>query len=84
MAGGVTEVKLKPQVTVEFTGATEQLSATAELKPFKEFTVIVEVVEFPAVVIPEAGVALNEKSLTVKLYTAVLFCPPDDPVTVKE
>jgi hypothetical protein len=83
LAAGVTEVKLKPQAIVELTGAMEQLSATAELKPFKEVTVIVEVVEFPAVVIPDAGVALNEKSLTDKLYTVVLFCPSDDPVTVK-
>ena len=66
-AAGVTDVKLKPQVTVAFAGATEQLSTTAELNPFREVTVMVEVVELPAVVTPETGVALKEKSLTDKL-----------------
>jgi hypothetical protein len=66
LAAGVTEVKLNPQVTVEFTGAIAQVNATAELNPLREVTVIVEVVKFPAMVIAETGDALKLKSFTVK------------------
>jgi hypothetical protein len=59
------DVKLNPHVTVEFTGATAQVNATAELKLFKEVTVMVEVVEFPAEVLAETGVAAKLKSFTV-------------------
>jgi hypothetical protein len=64
-AAGVTDVKLNPQVTVAFTGAIAQVKATAELKLFKDVTVIVEVVEFPIVVVADAGEALKLKSYTV-------------------
>jgi hypothetical protein len=64
-AAGVTDVKLNPQVTVEFTGAIEQVNPTAELKPFKDVTVIVDAVLFPAIVVAKAGEALKLKSFTV-------------------
>jgi hypothetical protein len=57
---------LNPQVTVAFTGAIVQVSATAALKAFNELTVIVEVVEFPTVVVAEAGVAVTLKLFTVR------------------
>ena len=65
LAAGVTEVKLNPQVTVAVTGATAQVKVTAALKAFNEVTVIVEVVEFPIVVVAEAGEADNPKSFIV-------------------
>jgi hypothetical protein len=65
LATGVMDVKLNPQVTVELTGATEQVSATAELNALKEVTVMVEFVEFPAIEVAETGVALKVKLFTV-------------------
>ena len=65
-AAGVTEVKLNPQVTVELTGELAQVSVTAELKLFTEVTVIVELVEFPIVVVAETGDAVTLKLFTVK------------------
>ena len=65
MAAGVTEVKLNPQVTVELIGAIAQVNVTAALKAFNEVTVIVDAVEFPIVVIADAGDADKLKSITV-------------------
>ena len=59
------EVKLNPQVTVELTGATEQVNATAELNPLKEVAVIVEFVALPAIEVAETGDALKVKLFTV-------------------
>jgi hypothetical protein len=67
LATGVMDVKLNPHVTVEFTGATEQVKPTTELNPLKEVTVIVEIVEFPTVVVAETGEALKLKLLTAKI-----------------
>ena len=63
---GVTDVGVKPQVTVAFTGAIAQVSATPELNRFNEATVIVEVPLFPAMTVAETGEALKLKSLTVR------------------
>jgi len=82
LAAGVTEVKLNPQVTVEFTGAIAQVRVTAELKLFNEVTVIVVVDEFPIVVVAEAGEADKLKSFTVNAYVVVRFCVFAFPVTV--
>ena len=71
LATGVTEIGAMPQVTVGVTGETAQVNPTKELNPFKEATVIVEVVEFPAVVVAKAGDALRLKSLTVKVKFTV-------------
>ena len=67
LAAGVTEVKLNPHVTVEFTGAITQVNPTAELKLFNEVTVMLEVVLFPAIVVAETGDALKLKSFTVSV-----------------
>ena len=61
MATGVTEAGAKEQVTVAFTGAIAQDRATNELKPLKDVTVTVEVVEFPATVVAEMGDAAKVK-----------------------
>ena len=53
---------MNPQVTVELTGEITQASATAELKLLRDVTVIVELVEFPTVVVAEAGFAVMLKS----------------------
>lgn len=65
LATGVTEVKLKPQETVAFTGAMAQLNPTAALKPPSEVTVMVELVEFPARVVAATGDEAKVKLLTV-------------------
>ena len=61
-AAGVTEAGEREQVTVAFTGAIAQVRPTAALKLFTDVTVIVELVEFPIVVVAEAGVAVMLKS----------------------
>jgi hypothetical protein len=66
-AGGVTVTGTTPHVTVGVTGDTEQLNDTAELKLLNELMVTVEFVLFPAAVVPEAGFAVNPKSLTIKV-----------------
>jgi hypothetical protein len=63
---GVTDAGEREQVTVAFTGEIAQASATARLKLLSDVTVIVEVVEFPAAVVAEAGEADKLKSFTVK------------------
>ena len=65
MAAGVTEVKLNPQITVEFTGAILHVSEMAELKLFNEVAVMVVAVELPAVVVADAGEAVTLKSFAV-------------------
>lgn len=65
LAAGVTDAGDKLQVTVAFTGEIAQLKATVELKLFKDVTVIVAVVLFPAAVTAETGNAVMLKSLTV-------------------
>ena len=71
LAGGVTDASAKEQVTVALVGAIAQLNATDELNPLRDATVIVEVDEFPAIVVADAGEELKLKSavpppLTVK------------------
>jgi hypothetical protein len=61
-AAGVTDAGVKVQVTVAFTGAMAQVNTTAELKLFNDVTVIVELVEFPTVVVADMGAALKLKS----------------------
>jgi hypothetical protein len=70
-AAGVTDAGAKLQVTVAFTGAIAQLNPTAELKLFNDVTVIVEVVEFPAAVVADTGVALKLKSFTATAKVVV-------------
>ena len=82
MAAGVTEIKLNPQVTVAVNGAIAQVNATEELNPFKEATVIVEVVEFPAVVVADVGNAVKAKSFTATVKVVVRLWPFPAPVTV--
>jgi len=82
--GGVTEVGLKVAVTP--VGAPETDKATAELKPFREVTVMVDVPEAPCTIVREAGEADIEKSgaaETVRLMVAVWVLPPPEPVTVR-
>jgi hypothetical protein len=67
LAIGVTDAGIKLQVTVAFTGAIRQESATTPLNPFNEVTVIVELPIFPAIAVAEAGDALKPKSFKVKL-----------------
>ena len=71
LATGVTKAGATLQVTVAFTGAIAQVKDTAVLKPLKEVTVIVDVVEFPATVVAEIGAALKLKSFKIKEYVAV-------------
>ena len=47
-AAGVTDAGDKLQVMVTFEGAIVQVSPTDKLKPLREVTVILEVVELPA------------------------------------
>ena len=58
--GGVTEVGLKEAVVP--VGAPVTVRLTAELKPFRDVTVIVEVPEPPGVTETVVGEALKEKS----------------------
>jgi len=61
VVGGVMEAGLRAQV--EFTGAPAQVSATAELKPFVGFTVIVTgVLTAPCATVTVVGAALSVKS----------------------
>jgi hypothetical protein len=76
------DVKVNPHVTVTLAGATAQVSPTTELNPFNEVTVIVEVVEFPTVVVAETGDALKLKLLTVNPYVVVRVWPSPFPLTV--
>ena len=62
LARGVTETGARLQVTVELTGEIPQVNPTAELKLLMDVTVIVDVVELPAVVVADAGNALMLKS----------------------
>jgi hypothetical protein len=62
LAGGVTDAGARLQVTVALTGEMPQVNPTAELKLLIDVIVITEVVEFPTVVVAEAGVALILKS----------------------
>jgi len=85
LAAGVTDAGDREQVTVAFTGAITQVKATAELKLLTEVTVIVEVVEFPIVVVAATGVAVMLKSgaaPTFKLYVVARFSLFPVPVTV--
>jgi hypothetical protein len=66
-AAGVTDAGDKEQVTFAFTGEIAQVSATAELNPFKEVTVIVEVPPFPIIAVAEVGDALKLKSIKVNV-----------------
>jgi hypothetical protein len=51
---------------VTFAGAIAQVRPTDKLKPLREVTVILEVVELPAWVVTEAGDEVRLKSFTVK------------------
>jgi hypothetical protein len=66
-AAGVTDAGEREQTTVAFTGAIAQESATAELKPFKDVTVTVDVPGFPDITVAVAGEALTLKSFTVNV-----------------
>lgn len=66
-AAGVTETGDREQVMVTLTGEILQVNATAALKLFSEFTVTVDVVEFPAAVVAAAGLMLKLKLFIVKL-----------------
>jgi uncharacterized membrane protein YraQ (UPF0718 family) len=81
-AAGVTDAGAKPQVTVAFTGAMPQVNPTAELNPFNEVTVTVDVPGFPAITVAVAGDALTLKSFTVNVYAAACVIVPEVPVTV--
>jgi hypothetical protein len=61
-AAGVTDAGVSVQVTEAFTGAIAQVNPTAALKLFTDVTVMVELVEFPTVVVTATGVALRLKS----------------------
>ena len=67
LAIGVTDAGEREQVTVALTGKIAQVSATAVLNPFKDVTVIVALVEFPIVVVTEAGEAERLKSFKVNV-----------------
>ena len=62
---GVNEEAVRLQVTVGVTGEIAQLNPTAELNPFREVTVTVEVVEFPADVVAEEGDTAKLKAFNV-------------------
>ena len=81
-AAGVTDAGDKVQVIVGVAGTTEQANATDELKSLNDDTVTVEVAVPPAVTTPEAGVALNEKSLMFNTNVVVRLAVPEDPETV--
>ena len=61
-AAGVTDAGDKLQDIVALVGEIAQVKPTAALKLLTEVTVMVELVEFPTVVVAEAGVAVMLKS----------------------
>jgi hypothetical protein len=65
-AAGVTDAGEREQVTVALAGEIKQVNPTVALKPPRDVTVIVEVVELPAAVVAVTGEADKLKSLTVK------------------
>ena len=67
LATGVTDAGEKLQATVAVAGEMPQLKVTTELKLFSEVTLIVDVVESPAITIPETGEAPKLKSLTIRV-----------------
>jgi len=82
VVGGVMEAGLRAQV--EFTGAPAQVSATAELKPFVGFTVIVTgVLTAPWTTVTVVGAAPSVKSVPVPVRLTVCGLPPALSVMVK-
>jgi hypothetical protein len=85
LAAGVTDRGDKLQDIVALIGEIAQVNPTAELKLFTEVTVMVELVEFPAVVVAAEGVALKAKSgaaTTIIVKAALRVWPVPVPVTV--
>jgi hypothetical protein len=81
---GVIELLLKLVVTPA--GAPEIVSATAELKPFREVTVIVDVPKLPCWIVKEVGDADIEKSgagVICSVICTVCVNVPFNPVTVR-
>ena len=81
--GGVTEAGLK--VPVAPVGRPETVRPTAELKPFRDVTVMVEVPEPLGAIVRDVGEALREKSgggATINETVAVCVREPLVPVTV--
>jgi hypothetical protein len=66
LAIGVIGVGDRPHVTVALTGATAQLKLTAELKPFRDETVKIEVAPFPAIRVEFTGEVLRLKSFKIR------------------
>src|SRR6266513_3634560 len=82
VVGGVMEAGLRAQV--EFTGAPAQVSATAELKPFVGFTVIVTgVLTAPWTTVTVVGAAPSVKSVPVPVRLTVCGLPQALSVMVK-
>ena len=73
LATGVTKGGLKLHPTVAL--FVPQVNPTEELKPFKEVTDTVEVVEFPMEVATERGTADKLKSFTARVKVAERTCP---------
>jgi hypothetical protein len=65
LAAGVTETGITPHPTVALLVA--HVKATAELNPFSEVTLIVEVVEFPGVRLANTGDIPKVKSMMTKV-----------------
>ena len=63
-------------------GDTVDVSATVPVKPLTGATVMVEVAAVPALTLTLVGLAVTEKSWTVKVTVAVCVVAPDVPVTV--
>jgi hypothetical protein len=85
LATGVTDRGDKLQDIVALIGEIAQVNPTAELKLFTEVTVMVELVELPAVVVADEGIALNEKSgaaTTFSVKEALRVWPVPVPLTV--
>src|SRR6267142_1352862 len=86
VVGGVMEGGLRVQM--DFAGAPAQVSATAELKPFEGFTVIVTgVLTAPCATVTVVGAALSVKSgaglVSYPVRLTVCVPPPALSVTVK-
>jgi len=86
VVGGVMEAGLRAQA--EFAGAPAQVSATAELKPFVGFTVIVTgVLTAPCATVTVVGAALSVKSgaglVPVPVRLTICGLPPALSVMVK-
>lgn len=70
------------RVHVRPAGETDEVRATVPVNPFNGATVIVDVAAVPTLTLAVVGLAVTEKSVTMKVTVAVCVSDPLVPVTV--